>query len=239
MEKLIAEYQKMILRLHSSKNEYVEEDLVIFSPARGRAYNTELMVYGRAVNDWKNYFHKHNEASIVDLVNDMKSCLENDNLDWVLNSWGINDGEYNTKRSAFWRAVWKLSEQFSGDDKNPIDTIVWSNLYKVAPSGGGNPSTQLKNVQFDSCLELVRLELEIFKPQYVVFFTDYYGWVEPFVKGLPIQKIDRNDEGFIKFIGTYNGSNIVVAQHPQGKPEDEHIEAIMKANERFKNNINV
>lgn len=234
MENIINEYELLIGKLFSEKDNYPEDDLVIFTPAKGATYNTELMVVGRAVNDWKNYLHKHDSRSKRMILNGVKDCLKTDGLEWVEDSWGASGDDYNTKKSAFWRVVKGLAVQFADVEEGAIYNIVWSNLYKVAKSGGGNPSEALKSVQFEHCLNLLKFELELFKPKYVVFLTDYYGWAEPFVKGLGVKKMKRSDKGFIRFTGTYNGCNIVVALHPQGKPEEEHMQEIMAANETFK-----
>jgi hypothetical protein len=235
MEKIISEYERLINKLYSEKGNYPEDDLVIFTPAKGSTYNTELMVIGRAVNDWKNYLSKHDNSNKLSILKGVKDCLETDGLEWVEGSWGTTtEGEYNTKKSAFWRVVKALAIEFADRKEGAIYNIVWSNLYKVAKSGGGNPSELLKSVQFEHCLNLLKFELELFKPKYVIFLTNYYGWAEPFVKGLGITKRTRSDAGFIRFTGVYNGSNIVVAQHPQGKPEEQHIQEIMEANETFK-----
>lgn len=61
---------------------------------------------------------------------------------WVKDGWGATD-RYNTKRSAFWRAVRGVVEGLGISDVEH-DTwsshLVWSNLYKLSPADGGNPS---------------------------------------------------------------------------------------------------
>lgn len=233
MQNILTEYERLIDALYLKKANYSEDDLVMFTPAKGTTYNMELMIVGRAVNDWKNYFHKHDNSKRDLIINGIERSVLTDGLEWVEDCWGANEG-YNTKKSAFWRVAKSLAVQFADKEDGAIHNIVWSNLYKAAKSGGGNPSAALKSVQFEYCLNLLKFELELYKPKYVVFLTDYYGWAEPFIKGMGVNKMTRSDKQFVRFTGSYLDSNIVVARHPQGKPEEQHVQEIMDANKTFK-----
>ncbi|HMG66231.1 MAG TPA: hypothetical protein VK588_01050, partial [Chitinophagaceae bacterium] len=194
MENIFKEYEKLVEKLYTSKDDYSEDNLVIFTPAKGTSYNAELMIVGRAVNGWKNGINKTNKANKEEILKGVHNSLMTDDLEWVYGSWGSTTG-YNTNKSAFWRVVNELAIQFAGIEEGAINNIVWSNLFKVAKEEGGNPSARLRNVQFAHCLNLLRLEIEFFKPKYVVFLTDYYGWAEPFIKGLGVKKKKRSDSG--------------------------------------------
>jgi len=233
MVSLLSEYKELVNTLYRNKDNYAEDDLVVFTPAKGATYNGDLMIVGRAVNDWKNNVDKHDVSNTHSLIEAIQDCLNTDGLEWVEECWGASEG-YNTKKSAFWRVAKSLAIQFADVEEEAIYNIAWSNLYKVAKSGGGNPSEALKSAQFEHCLNLLRMEIELLKPNYVIFLTDYYGWAEPFIKGLGAKKMTRSDKSFVRFTGTYLDSNLVVARHPQGKPEEEHVEEIMQANETFK-----
>ena len=234
MENIMQEYERLVGKLYSSKDRYKEDKVVVFTPAKGTKYDAvkELMVVGRAVNGWQNVVDKSTEVDKTPILKQLRKRLENDNLWWVDDSRGAKD-EYNTNKSAFWRVIRLLATEFYGEDPEVINTIVWSNLYKVAKVERGNPSTGLINVQFEHCLNILKLELDYFQPKYVVFLTGY-NWAANFIDGLGVKSRGKYKDRFIEFIGTYKNSNIVVAQHPQGKPDWDHVAAILKANETFK-----
>lgn len=239
MEKIILEYEKMLDKLFVSAAQYPEKEMVLHTAAKGHSYS-ELMVIGRAVNGWDVELNSLNSSNKSDLIEEVTATLRDENwmgnLKWVTDRWASNDGNYNTKKSAFWRVVNELANNFSDDTTNNLyfDSVVWSNLYKVAPNGGGNPSAKLKNIIFESCLNILREEIAYFKPKFIVFLTGHVNWAQPFIKGLGVKSIEIPEKQFVKYAGIYNDSRIIVAQHPMRKPEEPHIEEIFEVCELIK-----
>ena len=231
MEKIVSEYERMLDKLFVSTNQYPERSLAMHTAAKGHQYG-DLMVVGRAVNGWDVNIDNQNSSNKGDLLEVVDATLRNENwmgnLKWVTNRWGVNDGKYNTKKSAFWRVVNELSDNFSDKTDNDLyfDSIVWSNLYKVAPEDGGNPSSKLRNVIFENCLNILREEIVFFKPKYVIFLTGYEYWADRFIKGLGVESIGIPEMRFVKYAGIYNNVRIIVAQHPMRKPEELHVNEI-------------
>ena len=58
--------------------------------------------------------------------------------------------------------------------------LVWSNLYKLSPRDGGNPSGRLQNIQLDGCRALFNLEVETYRPGRLLLLTGW-DWAEPFL----------------------------------------------------------
>lgn len=236
MEKIITEYEKMLDKLFGSAAQYPEKDMVLHTAAKGHSYS-ELMVIGRAVNGWDVELNSLNSSNKSDLIEEVTATLRDENwmgnLKWVTDRWASNDGNYNTKRSAFWRLVNELAYDFSDDTTNNLyfDSVVWSNLYKVVPNGGGNPSAKLRNIVFESCLNILREEIAYFKPKYIVFLTGYQKqwWAKPFLDSLQVTNVLQKPIGFVEFAGVYNNITIVVGQHPQGKNGDVHLKNILDA----------
>ncbi|KWT90124.1 hypothetical protein [Candidatus Magnetominusculus xianensis] len=50
--------------------------------------------------------------------------------------------------------------------------IVYSNLYKLSPSGKGNPKGCLKRAQLYDCIKMLKLEIETYKPTHLLFLTN-------------------------------------------------------------------
>ena len=129
---------------------------------------------------------------------------------WVDLGWGAKD-RYNTKKSAFWRVVRDSSKQLGIDDTSKI---CWTNLYKVSPHSSGNPSTRLAAAQFDHCLQMLRIEIEDWKPQRLLFLTGY-SWAKPFLDGLGLNPEIKDSIGLVEAAGSASdGTRIIVAPHP-------------------------
>jgi len=117
------------------------------------------------------------------------------------------------------------------------EKIVWSNLYKVAPTMGGNPDEKLKALQLGVCKELLKTEIEEFKPTHILFVTGYSGWFENF-NNLMGEEIlfDRKAEynNYVEASGTWYLSDgkcasIVVAVRPERRNKDGYVEAVVSA----------
>ena len=148
---------------------------------------------------------------------------------WVVNQWGRGEGN-RTSRSAFWRVIRRVSLQIvEGATEGDWPThLVWSNLYKVSPSAGGNPGATLRNAQRGGCRELLELELRTFRPKRVLFLTGW-NWAEELLctPREPQEPADTFvDRVWDQSLDPESGlaiSRFVVAQHPQGKNEDDWV----------------
>ena len=189
----------------------------------GHAYDRGLMVVGRAVNGWADGITPSQLGAPAEvewyarLVQKSVSGNGECPMYWVTAGWGVGDG-YNTKRSAFWRCIRRVVQDLGiadVEDAGWSSHLVWSNLYKVSPAGGGNPSNVLCEIQFPGCAELLNLELRAYRPARVLFLTGV-DWAAPFLQAGGLQE----GVGFhyVKRAGDAHGARCVVAVHPQGKP---------------------
>lgn len=76
---------------------------------------------------------------------------------------------YSIRRSKFWQLCREIMTQ-AGEGENWAERIVWSNVYKVTYKGT-RISWPLMNETFKACLDILKYELEYFKPDHVVFVT--------------------------------------------------------------------
>ena len=90
-----------------------------------------IMFMGRAVNDWKAQGDRNTEG-LFTLGSSNQIFMCDDQVKWV-------ETERYDKKSAFWRVVKSVSQQIINDKDGWYKHIVWSNLYKLSPTGGGNP----------------------------------------------------------------------------------------------------
>jgi hypothetical protein len=211
---------------------------------RGAAYTGELMIVGRAVNGWfpdgasPLELGESNRATEFAETVLSKSC-ENDpsvcSLRWVIDCWGSKDGEYNSARSAFWRVARRVLLKNGEVDNFWSSRLVWSNLYKIAPAAGGNPSNRLAEIELPFCRELLIQELEAFRPLRLVFATGA-DWADAFLDDH--RRFVRHDASafgeFVHGIGDVfsNGQRMgtfVIAPHPQGKDETRWVGQVKEA----------
>jgi hypothetical protein len=210
----------------------------------GAAYAGDLMIVGRAINgsDKKGWTpvqlgqRELREEMVSNTLADAQppadgTCI----LAWVSKMWGSH-GEYNTATSAFWRVARGLVADLSTNSDASVpwtSSLVWSNLYKIAPRAGGNPSEKLVRLQVEACRMLLADEIIRFRPKNLVFLTGW--WAEPFLS-LPMldnqamsdkpQYIHR--KGLLRIDGETIG-RYVVADHPQGKKEQILIQNALEA----------
>lgn len=139
-------------------------------------------------------------------------------------------GYYSSKRSAFWRVVHQTVKTLNnkGDPNKWSDYLCWSNLYKISPYNGGNPRAWLRDAEKETCIDLLRIEVDTWRPRCVLVLTGN-NWYEPFRLKLNV-KIDESPGKLVEHIG-YRGSTRqkwIFAKHPQGKREDMFVKEITK-----------
>lgn len=196
---LIEEYTNMIKEIDKS-NIRIKKDtkkkLSMQFYSKGINFDGNLMVVGRAVNGWdKEHGWNHGEfasSSPMKLVTEAYEKSLVDPLQWVINSWGhnkdVNGKLYNTARSSFWQLSRRVLKNILPEDEWNDDTwstkLIWSNLYKIAPTEGGNPNNTLCKYQLEYCKRILRHEISINKPKYIIFVTGY-NWFKDFKDCVP------------------------------------------------------
>lgn len=194
-----------------------------FLAMAGQAYDRGLMVVGRAVNGWTEGITPSQLGAPAEaeryarLVQESVSGNGECPMRWVTAGWGAGEG-YNTKRSAFWRCIRSVVQDLGiadVEDAGWSSHLVWSNLYKVSPAGGGNPSNVLCEIQFPGCADLLNLELHTYRPSRVLFLTGA-DWATPFLKEAELQEAVGFQ--YVKRVSDAHGARCVIAVHPQGKP---------------------
>lgn len=206
------------------------KDICTFSFQWGKNYpfdkSSGLLFVGKAVNGW--ITNETDVTQLFNMANPERIFAREDQMEWVNNLSGNTNG-YNTRKSAFWRLIKKVSETYYSEKW--YSNIAWTNLYKIAPWKGGNPNGKLQEVQRKYCFDLLKKEIEILTPKYVIFLTS--GWEKAFIEYLNENR-KMNIVGEKKW-GKYKTSMIeindikfIISHHPQGKNECEHRNAIIE-----------
>jgi len=220
-----------------------EKALTAFWPMCGRNWNGQLMVIGRAVNGWTDPWlpakalEPGGRSEILAMT---LRAAEGDGVEcpmlWVSKGWGAPSG-YNTKRSAFWRVIRSTVTQLGVCDTDLPSwpsSLMWTNLYKLSPAAGSNPSAGLTRIQEELSPQLLALEVVEYQPDRILFLTGM-DWAEPFLSRIGEFEPCWTGLASAQTAGTIRvGSNgravrVVVAMHPQGKRHDAFVAAVQDA----------
>ena len=223
-----------------------------------------LMMVGRAVNGWDEYrpvgeFSEEEfiQASIENLNNDKKALsYGKDRFEWI---WaegntaknclreGIDRspsdiGKYLLTRSPLWSYTKDIWSNLYGKqqrwEERWFENIVWSNLYKIAPHESGNPSGKLMKYQKDVCLELLKREVEYFKPTHILFITGK-DWFSPFTnifdevrfrKANCASGVNKNNI-YVEGTGCYrfaegDNAKIIIACRPEMRNKEDYTKQV-------------
>lgn len=217
--------REVLIDVGSSARVSRTEKLTLFAGRSGPLANNGLMVVGRAVNGWSNCWladdlHGEYIDTLVDAaLRDSTPTSDHDPMSWITDQWGSRE-RYNSRRSAFWRTVRRVALGFSdrqeSDERQWASRLTWTNLYKVAPAGGGNPRHRLQDAQRRACIQTLEAEVRLWNPSHLLFLTGR-SWCERFLQELGWKLTTAR--GGVELVGAVGATQVVVAPHPQGKPE--------------------
>lgn len=218
------------------KHNINSKHLVLFDSIHGIDYHSnsvELLVVGRANNGWDNYFNPAFEKDkTLEQVNTYRNLkLEHmekrGDLLATVSNWKNKPGKgYNFNRSQFWRVTKRVAKTITKTNSDAaLNCVCYSNLYKVA-FDGKNPSVKIKRSVYKNNLNILKDEIELYKPKRILFLTGYEGWAKDFIQDLAIVGLEKPIPK-IHFSGTLNGAEVIVVDHPQGKAETPIVEAIL------------
>ena len=202
------------------------ERMTGFAALRGSKDQGELMVVGRAVNGWEKGRHPKTLLEPSERKCWAHGLTTKWDMSWVIEQWQTRKPrEYNTATSAFWRVIRRVTQQLvqNASESDWSSHLVWSNLYKVSPSTGGNPTSAMMQVQRPGCRNLLKLELEVFRPKRVLFLTGW-DWAEEIID-VPARAHQPVGARFVERVWNEPVSSefeapvsrFVVACQPQGK----------------------
>jgi hypothetical protein len=233
-----------LLKYVGDDSEKLNEPLTGFLGMQGRLATGELAVIGRSPNQWLNEGwtaeemcdEKNHQAVLEKTL--VESLLETDRpcpLLWVTDCWA--GGRGNMGRTAFWRVVRSVMDNMGIADVLKSDWpshLMWTNLYKIAPAKGWNPSVRLCDVQFEFCVQILREEFLWWKPKRALFLTGWGRAKHFLTRFQTAQWKDVEEKKFVEWVGTADFEpshrvQIVVAKHPMGKPEGRLVAEIVGA----------
>jgi hypothetical protein len=214
--------------LEVDTREYKDEICPFFMQFGETYFRSErrCLFIGKSVNGW--ITNNRSVDDLFDLKNPNRIVNRDDQMAWVAKLEGPND-EYNTRKSSFWRLIKGISLEYIGQS-DWHNHIAWSNLYKLSPYIG-NPNSNLQKLQRMTCIAILNEEINILRPTNVIFFTS--GWEHFYLQSIGIIASNANciewGNSYSLRYSIFKDISYIQTQHPQGKPEKQHIQAILSA----------
>jgi hypothetical protein len=217
-------YQELLCNIGGSLP--LNERLTVFSPLVGCSFETSesrLLICGRAVDGWRNTLFP--DGAIEESLNTIFKIPEADRsekceMHWIQRNrkaWQKDHKKgYNYKSSSFWscaREVVKAFETMADiNDDNWHSRLVWSNIYKISPQGGGNPGERLRSKQIKECSAILQTEIRILKPKNILFITG--GWGKKILESLDIHP-DHESKKVVQYAEKVGAVNVVITVRPE------------------------
>lgn len=187
MEMCNDELKEGYRKLYEAVFDYLSNNgLVTHFPVIGKNYENsrkKFMLVGRALNGF-DYKEKHSGSFTIG-----DNLDGNHYVDDAINAYVTPDDRFEFlrkedgkvgKNSAFWRTAEMVFENLNiphESNSKWFDSIIWANLFPVAPSEGGNPSDLLCHFQVSAAKEILKLTIDKYKPTYILFETGWDGWM--------------------------------------------------------------
>lgn len=231
------------------------EKLAHFVPMKGEKYDSSeirLMLIGRAVNGW--FDADVNTKS--EYGNYIEQLLINDNgkFDWIIEENGVlynkNDlgskGDYRLS-SPFWdysKSIFKILINDKKPDKYQeilsdarwVDYIVWTNLYKIAPTYMDNPDKEMIKLQQAECINILKYEIERYKPTHILAFTGWNDWFCNFAElmsecnfiGTNVMRGKNKNSIYLEAVGKIGDAKVIVTCRPENRNKEQFLNDVCK-----------
>lgn len=241
LSRLSSLYEDLFLLVSDLPTGHDQHGLTVCGTAVGSRWAGELLVCGRAVNGWEKEPWFSHQAKNSDVRRNLVASALSGwaptpcPMRWVTDLWR-HQTEYNTARSAFWRVVRAVAIGLgiaSNSDEEWSSHLAWTNLYRVAPYAGGNPSGKVQAAQRETTIRLLTTEMDLLRPRRVLFLTGA-NWATPILARLSSFAVRPTGSKLVQLVGSITETSeprgqAVVASHPQGKPEKQMVQEILAA----------
>ncbi len=146
---------------------------------------------------------------------------------WVARRWGDPDPGRNSRRQAVWRVLHDVAEGLRlGTEDDWSSHLAWSPLYKVAAAPGAPAAARLRLAQRAGAQRLLDLERQVLAPRRLLMVTGW-SWAQPFLHEARMRP--QRPGRLVEAVGRWGFTEVVVACHPQGRPESHWVKDVLAA----------
>lgn len=270
MKKYIEAYKKLYSSVYGKDHlPYKEEreKLSNFVAMRGKNYDKKgkqdirFLTVGRATNGWGRGLPTDNAESFAVEAYRTFTAQNRFESDWHMQENGCNpfssyikldgvkpeNGKYFLSKSPFINTSLNIYGGlcYKNAEKSLLlyNEIAWSNIYKVAPTVGGNPSTKLIYAQAQACVSILKEEIRLLEPTHILLevdkswiswstrgeikfdFMDAFGDYECYCKKLPCDV----KKGIVQCAFKSGISKVLVTARPETIDKSEYVKNVIKA----------
>lgn len=146
---------------------------------------------------------------------------------------------YCIDKKPYWTCSHAIYEQLHGsvhDDEIWMENIAWTNLYKISPKEY-NPDYKLMKSQKDTCIEILKKELEYYNPTHILVMTGY-DWFEPFSSVFTnvfdsrrrnICRGKQKNEIYVEGKAKFRNAPVVIACRPEWRDKEKYVASVLSA----------
>jgi hypothetical protein len=159
-------YSNLIQITKEYRENNEDKSYVLFGGIAGCNYKYDgLMIIGRSPNGWHRY-----KLSLEDLFDGCDRLFDYPEK--------LTELKKHNKTSRLWQVLSKIGNEIFNGVEDWEQSIFYSNYYKLAPDEvsepNGTPPKVLRDLQKDICSQILKLELDTFRPKHIIAFTGCY-----------------------------------------------------------------
>lgn len=204
---------RLLMLVGQIRKDEATPELTAFLGIRGGRKQGGLAIIGRAPDGWVGGW-RPSEFRNPDVRQEVLASLEE----------RTDLGRMAGRTTMFWqvaRAVANALEERDGGDSTWTDSVGWTNLFKISPAKGGNPSKGLRILQEPLCVQILATEIFLWRPSRILCLTGL-SWPAPFLTSIGQTNLTVTDNEVVRATARLRIPGrieipVVVAEHPQGK----------------------
>ncbi len=200
---------------------------VCLSSPKYKNSKIRFMLVGRATNGWKAEGFSDAEG----FARWAQQQFDTDRWGWIKNDGGTlyaDDGDkrYYLTQSAFWNYSNDIVRSITGNtDVKWMESVAWSNLYKIAPEGWNPDNTSCKIQEDAGACRIILREIELLKPTHIFYVTGINWLFKELTEGMKI--IGKGN--YVEAFGSIMGIKTVVSCRPDYKKKAKYIDSVINA----------
>jgi hypothetical protein len=149
-------------------------------------------------------------------------------------NWEVDDVDVKSKRMRnFWLTRELLHNHYMVNPNAYTQYFTWTNLMKIAPFVGGNPTESEFQYQVDICKKILKYEIDTLKPKNLIIMsgaiTNYNNWAYDFIEELGLSPEYKISKNLITGVYDYKKSRIITTIRPEALPKGSSKEDLLNS----------
>lgn len=250
-ERTIRELYRQLYRACRSSAHFFRD--AHFVSMRGVFYpknEKRLLLIGRAPNGWESLLTENEELFAADAS---RRFADTHRFSWIESVEGtlysnhdrnhLRCDRYCVDASPFWyyaKEIWQALPGTVTETEIWQENIAWTNLYKVSPRQNDNPGEESRAQQLPVCVQLLRKELEAYRPTHILLLTGF-DWFAPFASVFDevrdfgernVMRGAQQNRVYVEGTARWGSTPVVIACRPERRKKENFVRAVLQAFEQ-------